>query len=213
VGSVSLDLLPWNPAVFAELVPLAGGDSIVLHRDINIVGREQEGCDVVIDNKSVSKMHCIVVKTDGCLFVRDLASTNGTRVNGQKVVRGALLPNDVLQFASEKYRVHLAASTPGAQVPNQGVHGTIQLDIPIETFPRDDFPREDFPKGHFESDPLRSEPSELELSDEPVAPPAAVRPAELGSNILRGKVIIPEGGIDLNQIDALEDLDDPLSNP
>jgi hypothetical protein len=185
----------------------------VLHRDINIVGREQEGCDVVIDNKSVSKMHCIVVKTDGCLFVRDLASTNGTRVNGQKVVRGALLPNDVLQFASEKYRVHLAASTPGAQVPNQGVHGTIQLDIPIETFPRDDFPREDFPKGHFESDPLRSEPSELELSDEPVAPPAAVRPAEFGSNILRGKVIIPEGGIDLNQIDALEDLDDPLSNP
>jgi hypothetical protein len=30
---------------------------------------------------------------------------------------------------------------------------------------------------------------------------------------LRGKVIIPEGGIDLNQIDALEDLGDPLSNP
>jgi hypothetical protein len=134
-------------------------------------------------------------------------------VNGQKVVRGALLPNDVLQFASEKYRVHLAASTPGAQVPNQGGHGTIQLDIPIETFPRDDFPREDFPKGHFESDSLRSEPSELELSDEPVAPPPAARPAGLGSDILRGKVIIPEGGIDLNQIDALEDLDDPLSNP
>ncbi|MFM8288927.1 MAG: FHA domain-containing protein [Planctomycetaceae bacterium] len=203
--------------MFAQLVPLVGGEPIVLHRDINIVGREQEGCDVVIDNKSVSKMHCIVVKTDGCLFVRDLSSTNGTRVNGQKVVRGALLPNDVLQFASEKSRVHLAASAPGANSPSGGLNGTIALDLPIDNFPRDEFPREDFPRGHFESDPLRSEHSGLQLSDEPPAPPPPPappddRPPGLGSDVLRGQVLLPEGGIDLNQIDALEDLDDPLSS-
>jgi pSer/pThr/pTyr-binding forkhead associated (FHA) protein len=62
---------------------------------------------LVIDSKSVSKMHCILIKTDGLLYVRDLSSTNGTRVNGQRITRGALLPGDRLDFASEKFKVHL----------------------------------------------------------------------------------------------------------
>ena len=37
----------------------------------------------------------------------DLVSTNGTKFNGQKVTRGALLPGDELSFASVTYRVHL----------------------------------------------------------------------------------------------------------
>ena len=53
------------------------------------------------------KLHCLLVKTDGLLFVRDLGSTNGTKVNGQRVTRGALLPGDELAFASVKYTVHL----------------------------------------------------------------------------------------------------------
>jgi pSer/pThr/pTyr-binding forkhead associated (FHA) protein len=62
---------------------------------------------MIVDRESVSKLHCIVVKTDGLLFVRDLGSTNGTKVNGQKVIRGALLPGDELAFASAKYTVVL----------------------------------------------------------------------------------------------------------
>ena len=57
-------------------------------------------------------MHCVVVKTDGLLFVRDLASTNGTKVNGQRVTRGALLPGDELAFAKEKFRVHMGPGEP-----------------------------------------------------------------------------------------------------
>jgi pSer/pThr/pTyr-binding forkhead associated (FHA) protein len=48
------------------------------------------------------------------LFVRDLASTNGTRVNGQRVTRGALLPGDELSFASVKFRVDLGPPQPEA---------------------------------------------------------------------------------------------------
>jgi pSer/pThr/pTyr-binding forkhead associated (FHA) protein len=50
-------------------------------------------------------MHCVIVKTDGLLLLRDLGSTNGTRVNGQRVRRAALLPNDQVAFASFKFRV------------------------------------------------------------------------------------------------------------
>ena len=91
----------------AELVPLDGGKPIVLSQDVTVVGRKPGVCDVILDKDSISKLHCLVVKTDGLLFVRDLGSTNGTKVNGQRVVRGALLPGDELAFAGSKFRVVL----------------------------------------------------------------------------------------------------------
>src|ERR1700731_2067285 len=90
----------------AELLPVDGGTPIAITKDLIVVGRKPE-CDLRLDHKSVSKMHCVIVKTDGLLLVRDLGSTNGTRVNGQRVRRAALLPNDQLSIASFKFRVYL----------------------------------------------------------------------------------------------------------
>lgn len=100
--------------MFAQLVPLQGGDPITIDKDVTVVGRQAEHCDLVLDRKSISKIHCIIAKTDGLLFVRDLDSTNGTKVNGQRIIRGALLPGDQLAFAGEKFRVHLG---PGPAAP------------------------------------------------------------------------------------------------
>jgi pSer/pThr/pTyr-binding forkhead associated (FHA) protein len=97
-------------AVFAQLIPAAGGDPITIDQDITVVGRQSEHCDVVLSRKSVSKIHCVIVRTDGLLFVRDLDSTNGTKVNGQRIIRGALLPGDQLAFAGDKFKVHLGPS-------------------------------------------------------------------------------------------------------
>ena len=66
-----------------RLVPLEGGTPIEITKDLILVGRKED-CDVRIDHKSISKLHCVVVKTDGLLLLRDLGSTNGTRVNGQR---------------------------------------------------------------------------------------------------------------------------------
>src|SRR5688572_11089102 len=89
-----------------RLVPVEGGPPIEIAKDLLLVGRKED-CDVRLDHKSISKLHCVVVKTDGLLLLRDLGSTNGTRVNGQRVRRAALLPNDQLQIASLRYTVQV----------------------------------------------------------------------------------------------------------
>jgi pSer/pThr/pTyr-binding forkhead associated (FHA) protein len=98
--------------MLAQLIPVDGGSPIEITRDITLVGRKAGTCDLVIERGSVSKMHCLIVKTDGLLFIRDLGSTNGTKVNGQKVSRGALLPGDELSFASARFQVHLGPGKP-----------------------------------------------------------------------------------------------------
>lgn len=88
----------------AKLVPIDGGPALLLKKDLTLVGRNDD-CDLQLDHKSVSKQHCILVKTEGLILVRDLGSTNGTRVNGQRIRRAALLPNDNLAIANFKYQV------------------------------------------------------------------------------------------------------------
>jgi hypothetical protein len=104
----------------AELVPANGDSPIPITRDLTVVGR-REFCDVQIDHESLSKRHCVIVRTDGLLMVRDLASTNGTKVNGQKVLWAALLPNDRLALGRYKFRVYLGPDDlPG---PSEGGGG------------------------------------------------------------------------------------------
>lgn len=90
----------------ARLVPLNDGPPIPLSQDLILVGRAEDA-DVRIDHKSISKLHCALLIADGLLVVRDLGSTNGTRVNGQRVRRGTLLPNDQLALAKFLYQFRL----------------------------------------------------------------------------------------------------------
>jgi pSer/pThr/pTyr-binding forkhead associated (FHA) protein len=95
---------------------LDGGQSFDLVKDLTLVGRD-EICDIRIDHKSISKLHCVLVKTDGLILIRDLGSTNGTRVNNQRVRRAALLPNDTLAIANLKYSVKFGKALEEADSP------------------------------------------------------------------------------------------------
>ncbi len=90
----------------ARLAPLNDGPPIPLTRELTLVGRAED-TDVRIDHKSISKLHCALLVADGLLVVRDLGSTNGTRVNGQRVRRGTLLPNDHLALAKFRYQFRI----------------------------------------------------------------------------------------------------------
>jgi hypothetical protein len=90
----------------AELVPDDGGPAIPITRDVTVVGR-REFCDVQLDHPSLSKRHAVLIKTEGLLILRDLISTNGTKVKGQRIRWAALLPDDRISFGSLKFRVYL----------------------------------------------------------------------------------------------------------
>ena len=92
----------------SELVPVNGDPAIAIVRDVTVIGRH-EACDVRIDHIGLSQRHCVLVRTDGLLVVRDLISTNGTKVNGQRAKWAALMPNDLLSLGGYKLRVYLGS--------------------------------------------------------------------------------------------------------
>jgi pSer/pThr/pTyr-binding forkhead associated (FHA) protein len=52
-----------------------------------VVGRDQS-CDIVLDNKLVSKKHALIQKIKDEFFIADMNSTNGTYVNEELVPEG-----------------------------------------------------------------------------------------------------------------------------
>lgn len=112
-------------AMKSELVPANGDPPILIVRDVTVVGRRDD-CDVRIDHSALSKRHCVIVRTDGLLVIRDLATTNGTKVNGQRVRWAALLPNDRLSLGGYKLKVYLGAddvASPSELAAARDKHG------------------------------------------------------------------------------------------
>lgn len=69
-----------------------------------IIGRH-EACDVVLSDPTVSRRHARLAFRDGSWVLQDLASTNGTTVNGRLVGRCALRPGDHLVLGTERLRI------------------------------------------------------------------------------------------------------------
>lgn len=87
-----------------RLVALDEGPDIMLDRGMIVVGRHP-GCDARLDSLRVSRHHCCVMPEDGEVVVRDLGSTNGVRINGQRVDSGRLKLGDELSIAHFRYRL------------------------------------------------------------------------------------------------------------
>jgi hypothetical protein len=81
------------------------GDVISLAREITTVGRGK-GCDIQLDDSSVSRLHAELVRRGPYVYVMDLGlSRNGTRVNGRPVARRVLDEGDVLSFGAARCRI------------------------------------------------------------------------------------------------------------
>jgi predicted component of type VI protein secretion system len=88
----------------ARLVALDEGPDIDLDRAMVVVGRHP-ACDARLDSLRVSRHHCCMMPDNGELLVRDLGSTNGIRINGQRVEIGRLRVGDELSIAHIRYRL------------------------------------------------------------------------------------------------------------
>ena len=69
------------------------------------VGRRSD-CDLLLDSHHGSQRHAELFESDGVLWLRDLASTNGTSVNGRRISADCRLQHgDIVHFADREFRV------------------------------------------------------------------------------------------------------------
>jgi pSer/pThr/pTyr-binding forkhead associated (FHA) protein len=88
------------PAVLS----LPTGQRIELHEGHYVLGRHLES-DIVLNDSNVSRKHAEFVCAAGEVTVRDLGSTNGTKVNGVGVSGNQLLQHgDVINFGTAQVR-------------------------------------------------------------------------------------------------------------
>jgi adenylate cyclase len=90
-----------------ELVPVGGGDAIPLVRPILTVGR-RASCDICLVFPNISGTHCELVYSEGTWIIRDLNSTNGIKVNGNRVQRKLLRPDDIITIGKREFVIHYA---------------------------------------------------------------------------------------------------------
>lgn len=81
----------------------------VLGRSKLLVGSDKN-CDLVIDGPGVSPHHCYLVVSDESVRVIDLASSNGTFVNGKRVKDTTLFLGDTLTIADIAFNLGNAIS-------------------------------------------------------------------------------------------------------
>ncbi len=93
-----------TPSSYGELHPVGGGDPIPLLKPTLVVGR-RESCDIVLRFPNVSGTHCELSITDGRWTVKDLNSSNGTKVNGTRISEGQLDPGDRVSIGRHEYEV------------------------------------------------------------------------------------------------------------
>lgn len=87
-----------------EPLDAAGGDGepIVLGRFPFTIGRNAT-CDYQIASSRISREHARIFKDTKGFRIKDLGSTNGTSVNGQKVGESRLNQGDILAFADLQF--------------------------------------------------------------------------------------------------------------
>jgi pSer/pThr/pTyr-binding forkhead associated (FHA) protein len=86
------------------------GQQFPLEKPVTRIGR-REGNDWMIPDGSVSGTHCEVEKTKTGFLLRDLGSTNGTKVNGDTVKVSGIFKNDIILIGD------IALTIDGDDVP------------------------------------------------------------------------------------------------
>lgn len=94
------------PVRTARLVALAGpraGEVWPIAASVSI-GRDPSQDIAIIEDTALSRRHAILQVEDGIIAVVDQGSSNGTFVNGQKVMRQALMSGDELVMGGSRFR-------------------------------------------------------------------------------------------------------------
>jgi pSer/pThr/pTyr-binding forkhead associated (FHA) protein len=122
------------------LVPLDGGEPVVLDRAILLFGRHAD-CDVILNaSRKVSRKHCCIAQIHDYFVVRDLGSMNGVRVNGMDAGKETRLRlGDELWIGDVGFRLEMRnlerRPAPRSSGPEPGVRRVppelLSRDVPV----------------------------------------------------------------------------------
>lgn len=160
-----------------ELVSLTEGANIIVDKPILLLGRHQE-CDVQLHSSKVSRRHCCLAQVQDYLVVRDLGSTNGIRINGQKVQEGQLNEGDILTVGNCQFRLQWSRLPSSSHRPprrSSAAAAEESLDFPVplpEAKPADarDKPAAPIAAPHHDDDLADQPPSLIFPDDLQLAP-------------------------------------------
>ena len=117
-----------------QVVPFVGAEITL--------GRASGGNTVCLSERNVSRRHARFLRVNGVVFLEDLGSANGTRVNGERLTaRRRIRPGDLVQIgdydialqgAEERTR---AGEKPTAELPTTAAPGQPPAAAPAGTAP------------------------------------------------------------------------------
>ncbi len=94
--------------VVFEFMSQSGRFSFIDSLDEFVIG-SGEGCNGLLNiSRAVSKKHCLVVNKSGKIFITDLGSTNGTWINGKRIMPNeyvAVNDGDIAKLADIQLRI------------------------------------------------------------------------------------------------------------
>ncbi len=139
---------------------------------VNSIGRHDD-CQIRIRSSQVSRRHCELFEEGNKLILRDLGSSNGTFVNGKRVLgQQTVKPGDVLTIGGVTLRVDLlgAAPKPATAVPGPQPAANDTAEADVQPVAEDDFEMQlEEDEEEFEV-ALNNEPDHMDiipLDDEP----------------------------------------------
>jgi len=99
--------------MYGILSPVGGGDPFPLSKEEVVIGRHKS-CDIVLNYNNVSSQHCKLVLSEGYWYILDLHSTNGVKVNGNRVTDRRVDPNATIAISKHMFTLQYSPIQNGA---------------------------------------------------------------------------------------------------
>ncbi|MFH1262663.1 MAG: sigma 54-interacting transcriptional regulator [Pseudomonadota bacterium] len=99
--------------------------TIAITRSMTTIGKAKSN-HIVLGDDFASNYHCRIDNRKGTYFLKDLQSTNGTKLNGQKIIEAALAFNSVIEIGRTRLRFFSAEEVqtlePAREADFEGMH-------------------------------------------------------------------------------------------
>lgn len=126
---------PAEETAAPELIEASSGRRFRLYPGENIIGREN--CDILLMDGTVSRRHAKIILEAGSITIVDLGSTNGTKVDGNRIDpnQPTLLPvGATVSFGNAKLTFSMPGALPGVS-ESQRASADVTLAVPVESPP------------------------------------------------------------------------------